>query len=208
MAAKSKGKRSAELKVLKHKELEVQMARAAEGGSKESHVWSSSLEARLKNLQAAVGDRTGKGYQYWWSRFVEFCERAGAEPMPFTPVVVSAFLSDLAENSSGLGGVAGARAALGHYWGLKHPDIASPTESAEVRAVVYGIKRRFQLPVKKREALTVEDFCKILWHVTKGGRLQEISMVVLRLAAQVAVMYCTFARFEEVQALKMEQVRD
>ena len=73
--------------------------------------------------------------------------------------------------------------------------------------MVHGIKRRFQLPVKKKEALSVEDFCKILWHVTEGGRLEEIGLVVLRLAAQVAVMYCTFGRFEEVQALKTEQVQ-
>ena len=190
-----------------HKALVRELASAGEEKDKKSELWSSSMEAREKNLQAAVGERTGQGYHYWWSRFVEFCKKTGMEPMPFSTTMVSAFLSDLAEKSSGLGGVAGARAALGHYWGIKHPDISSPTESAEVRAVIHGIKRRFQLPVKKREALSVEDFCKILWHVTEGGQLEELGLVALRLAAQVAVLYCTFARFEEVQALKVEQVK-
>ncbi len=128
--------------------------------------------------------------------------------MPFNAVLVSAFLSDLAENSSGLGGVDGARAALGFYWRMKFPGSPSPTLDAEVSAVVHGIKRRFQVPVTKKAPLSVEDFCEVLRHVSEGGELEKISMCRLRLAAQVSIMFCCFARFEEVQALRVEQVKE
>ena len=198
----AKGKVSS---VERHKALVEEFATVEEGGA--SQVWGESLSARMKNLQAGVSDRTGQGYNYWWNRFVLFCGEAGCEPMPFTAVMVSAFLSNLAEKSSGLGGVDGARAALGFYWKMKFPDVTSPTEEAEVSAVLHGIKRRFQLPVTKKEALSVEDFGKVLRHVTEGGELEKIAMCKLRLAAQVSVMFCCFARFEEVQALKVQQVK-
>ena len=190
----------------KHKALVEEFARVEEGGA--SQLWEDSLAARVKNIQAAVSDRTGQGYHYWWERFVQFCGEAGCEPMPFIAVMVSAFLSNLAERSSGLGGVDGARAALGFYWRMKFPGVASPTEEAEVCAVLHGIKRRFQLPVAKKAALSVEDFGKVLRHVTEGGELEKISMCKIRLAAQVSVMFCCFARFEEVQALKLVQVKE
>ena len=192
--------------VVRHKELVEELAKVEQGGS--SKVWKDGLEARMKNLQAGVSDRTGQGYHYWWSRFVLYCKEVGCEPMPFDGVKVSSFLSTLAERSDGMGGVDGARAALSYYWKMKFPGLASPTEDAEVHAVVQGIKRRFKLPVAKKEALSVEDFGKVLQHVTGGGELEALGMVQLRLAAQVAVMFCTFARFEEVQALKVEQIKE
>ena len=192
-------------KAVKHRALVEELAKVEEGGA--SKVWRDSLDSRMKNLQSAVSDRTGQGYNYWWDRFVLWCTEAGCESMPFDAVRVSAFLSNLAETSAGLGGVPGARAALAYYWRMKYPDVTSPTEAAEVSAVVHGIKRRFQLPVAKKEALSVEDFGKVLRHVTEGGELESLNMVKLRLAAQVSVMFCCFARFEEVQALKVQQVK-
>ena len=99
----AKGKVSS---VERHKALVEEFAMVEEGGA--SQVWGESLSARMKNLQAGVSDRTGQGYNYWWNWFVLFCGEAGCEPMPFTAVLVSAFLSNLAEKSSGLGGVDGA----------------------------------------------------------------------------------------------------
>ena len=198
-----KSKRS---KVQQHKDLVDQLSRV-ETSSVDSGDWKKALAARAKNLQCAVSDRTGAGYHHYWWRFELFCRRTGRSWMPFDATTASAFLSELAETSAGLGGVDGARAALCYYWGAKNPGEPSPTDSSEVRAVVHGIKRRFQVPVKKKEALSVEDFTKLLVHITEGKELEEVPMVKLRLAAQISVMFCTFCRFEEAQALKVGQVK-
>ena len=69
-----------------------------------------------------------------------------------------------------------------------------PTDSQEVRAVLAGIRRRFQKPVSKKKALSVEDFAKILLSVTGGGDFKAVMFCDLGLAAQVPVMLCTFSR--------------
>ena len=194
-------------KVQQHRALVERLSRVEEESLGDSEDWERALEARAKNLECAVSDRTGAGYHNYWWRFEKFCKRTGRCSMPFDNITASSFLSELAETSAGLGGVDGARAALGYYWGVKNPGVASPTDSSEVRAVIHGIKRRYQVPVKKVEALTVEDFSKLLVHITEGKELEEVPMVKLRLAAQVGLMFCTFCRFEEAQALKVEQVK-
>lgn len=194
-------------KVQQHKALVGRFSRVEEENPEASEDWELALEARAKNLECAVSDRTGAGYHNYWWRFEKFCGRTGRCVMPFDNITASSFLSELAETSAGLGGVDGARAALSYYWGVKNPGVASPTDSSEVRAVIHGIKRRFQVPVKKKEALTVEDFSKLLVHITEGKELEELPMVRLRLAAQIGLMFCTFCRFEEAQALKLGQVK-
>ena len=117
-----------------------------------------------------------------------------------------AFLSHLAENSEGIGGVDQARSAIRHKHYLHFPNIVSPTESVRVDSVIKGIKRRFKKPVQKKRPLVPKDFEKLLVAITEGGKMDSIKMSVLRFAAQISIMYCTFSRYEESCALRPSDI--
>ena len=128
--------------------------------------------------------------------------------MLFDEVTISAFLSHLAENSRGIGGVDQARSALKHFYCLKFGDKDSPTDGIMVKNVLRGVKRRFSLPVKKRKPLSSSEFSKLLSSIVDGASLEKIGMSNLRFAAQVSIMYCGFARYEESADLKLDSVEE
>ena len=168
--------------------------------------WDSAVKARLNNLENSLAESTGKKYEYWWNRFSVFCDTHGKQKMPFSSMTVSVFLAHLAESADGLGGVDGARAALGFYHSLRVPDQPSPTDSADVKLVIRGIKRRFQNPVCKKSALNNEEFFKVLAAATDNANFFKVPLCKLRLAAQVSLMYSTISRYEESAVLRCSQV--
>ena len=170
--------------------------------------WNSCMRARVENLKAAVSTNTGASYSYWWSRYEDFCTAMDIPLLPFSSCTASMFLSKLAEDSEGMGGVEGAKAAMRYYWNIRFPSKPCPADSAEVRSVVGGIKRRFKKPAQKSAPISVADFQKVLDYSTENGELEEANMSNLRFAAQVSLMFCTFARFEEVRVLTMKQVKE
>ena len=176
-----------------------------EAGDFGSSKWKVGEDALRKNMDCAVAESTRKVYAYWWRRFEVFCEEASFKPLQASRATVLTFLSYLAEVSPGQGGVKGARAALQHYFVLGgRKEI--PTEDGRVSKLIKGIERRFGVPVKKSAALGKRDFLRFLYTVTDGGKFEEVKLGRLRLGAQVAVMYCTFGRFEEVKQLKTQQL--
>jgi integrase len=202
---KSKSEKSVEVKVEKHRRLVASFAKVPVS-RRDPQLWLDSVDSALVNMQSALSEGTAASYQYYWSRFEGFCKASKKSAMPFSALTVTSFLSFLAESSDGIGGVDAARAALHFYWGVKFPELFCPTDSHSVRAVMSGIKRRFMKPVTKKKPLSVQDFSKILYCATNGGDFEGARLCQLRLAAQVAVMYSTFSRFEEVAALKIGQV--
>ena len=159
---------------------------ASVGGAK----WKIGEEAMRKNLDSAVADSTRKVYKYWWKRFEVFCLEAKVAPLQASVYTVMTFLSFLAENSRGQGGVKGAKAALHHCF-LMGGRISVPTEDPRVLKLIRGVERRFAVPVKKSAVLTKQDFRKFLDVVTEGGKIMEIKLGRLRLAAQVKVhLFC------------------
>ena len=72
--------------------------------------------------------------------------------------------------------------------------------------VLKGLSRIIKVPVTKKAALVKDDFYKILVTATKQDENGKLKLCRLRLAAQVALMYLSFARYEETSVLKMEQV--
>ena len=146
--------------------------------------WKVGEEALAKNMSSAVADSTGKVYAYWWGRFEEFCKESKVEPMKASVDTVMMFLSFLAENSSGQGGVKGARAALQHYFVIGGRR-AVPTEEGRIDKLIRGIERRFSIPVQKSAAMGKNDLLKFLQVATAGGKVQEVKLGMLRLGAQV-----------------------
>ena len=189
-----------------HKEMVEKLVKLPKVSENDTREWGESVAAMEANLASSLATSTGSQYSYWWGRFEVFCDSNKREAMPFSSATVAVFLSHLAETAKGLGGVDSARAALHHYFNLSCPGEICPTDSSEVVLTIKGIKRRFQKPVVKKTPLKSEDFFNILSVSTDKGDFTNVKLGQLRLAAQVTVMYCAFARYEEVAALRMSQI--
>ena len=169
----------------------------------QSEDWNGILSLVDKNLGSALSAQTQNQYSYWWSRFEKFCCLFHRESKPFSQLTVVGFLSWLAEASPGLGGVDQAKAALRHFHILNFPDLPSPTDGVHVAMALKGIKRRFQKPVQKKKPLAVADFSKLLSTIVDGKNFSDMKLVDLRFAAQISVLFCAFARYEETAALRV-----
>ena len=170
--------------------------------------WDLNLKLVERNLNAAIASSTSKQYKYWWERFEQFCSDNGRQVEPFSDLTAAAFLSFLAEESAGIGGVDQARAALRHFHNLKFPGLTSPTDSVRITSVLKGIKRRFQKPVSKKKPLESEDFSRLLTFITKNGNFNDLKLGELRFAAQLSLLYCTFSRYEESAGLEISHVEE
>ena len=170
--------------------------------------WKRGEIALGKNIGASVAPSTAKSYDYWWRRFEDFCYRTGKESGSASAKEVAVFLSALGEEKGAMGGVKVARMALRHHFRRLKPDRKSPTEGVVVDMALKGMERRFFQPVNKKAPLKMEQFFRLLNVITEDGKLWDIKMNKLRLAAQISLMFCTFGRYEESAALTVEQVQE
>ena len=184
-----------------HQTLVKRFVRSSGAGGDNSD-WDIAAKARLLNIENSLAASSGKKYEYWWDRFSVFCDENGRQKMPFSSLTVSVFLSHLAESADGLGGADAARAALGYYFSLSHPEQPNPTNSEDVKLVLRGLKRRFFIPVCKKAALSSDDFYKVIAAATDNAKFLKVPLCKLRLAAQVSLMFCTMSRFEESAELR------
>ena len=178
----------------------------AAAARQDSQLWSRSVAAMEENVKMSLAESTAKKYDYWWSRFNEFCRKTGAVKMPFSGRTAAVFLSHLAESAVGLGGADAARTALRHFFLVHCPASKCPTDGPEVTLVMKGIHRRFEKPVVKKAPLTSVEFYKLLNFLTDKASFKKVRLCQLRLAAQISLMFLAFSRFEESSALKRSQV--
>ena len=94
--------------------------------------------ALQRNMRAAVAPSTSSKYEYWWSKYGEYCEKKYKSVLNSSGTDIASFLSYLAETAVGLGGTA----AIRHNFLHRQPEQASPTDSPEVGLALRGIKRR------------------------------------------------------------------
>jgi len=100
------------------------------------------------NIESSLSEGTKKSYNYWCGKFRSFCAEVDRDSHQFNSKTVCGFLSSLAEQSAGVGGVDQARAALRNDYLTRFPNEKSPTEAHDVSATIKGIKRRFSTPVR------------------------------------------------------------
>ena len=108
---------------------------------------------------------------------------------------VCVFLSYLAETSPGMGGVEGARAALRHHFTVEQPQAPNPVEGKEMGLVMMGLRRRFQIPVKKKVALSKDDFFCILRSATDGGQFSKVRVDFFEKGNCISVCRCGCASY-------------
>ena len=96
-----------------------------------------------------------------------------------------------------VGGMEGARCALRHHFLVEDPNSLCPADGQEMTLVLKGLNRRFKTTVNKKSALINREFYKILVLATEEDEHGVVKLCRLRLAAQVALMFLSFARYEE-----------
>ena len=186
---------------------EVGVCEQVKGGQSLGSDWSDISELIKINLSSALSVGSKDKYQRHWHFFTKFCNFFDRVPLPASSFTVSAFLSFKAEAGKGMGGVLQARSALRHFHVLHFPEQKPPTDSLMVSGVIKGIRRRFQLPCRKKKPLNPKDFDILLTCITEKGNLGSLGFAQLRFAAQISVLYLTFARWEETAALLVKNVR-
>ena len=187
-------------------EATVGLSVAGEQQQQQSPEWELGVKAMQKNLHASLAPSTAAQYKYWWERYTDYCVKVNKEPLDSSGADIAVFLSYTAEVADATGGVAAAKAAIRHNFLLWRPNKANPADSSEVELTLRGLKRRFFKPVTKKTPLTASEFGLMLDTATQGGDFEGVRLSQLRLAAQIAVMYLTFSRYEEAAALTMKQV--
>ena len=166
--------------------------------------WQLGEQAMASNIRASLAPSTTNQYERMWRKYDEFCSRAGGARRSSRTVCV--FLSYLAETSTDMGGVEGSRSALRHHFLVEEPDSACPTDGQEMTLVLRGLNRRFKTPVTKKATLAKDKFYKILVAATKQDMHGTVKLCRLRLAAQVALMFLSFARYEGSSELNVKQI--
>ena len=68
------------------------------------------------------------------------------------------------------------------------------------------MKNFIKKPTKKKKPISALDFEKLLLGVTSNGQLDSLSFADLRFAAQISIIFCTFARYKETSRLKFHHV--
>ena len=169
------------------------------------------LSQAKRILLEVLAPATRKNYSYWLSRLISFkAELNFPQSFKLTVDLFLAFLMSISNNAVKQGAVGGlnmARSACRHDWILTFPDESCPRDSPLVTLFIKSITKKFNVIVKKKKALSSEDFIKILTFLKSNVSWNDVLFIKHRFAAQLVLMFTTFARFEETQSLFLDQVQ-
>lgn len=145
----------------------------------------------------AKAPATVRAYRRAWSAFVSWCEASGAAALPATPAVVALYLTHrkmegrkLATLHLDLAAISEAHKAAG---------LASPRGSAEVQAVLGGIKRTHGVAQRQKAAITRDQLREAV------SALPD-SLIGLRDRALLLLGFITACRRSELVALDVADV--
>ena len=121
-----------------------------------------------------------------------------------------AYLIKISENASSASPALTARSAIRFYNLVHRPDLPSPTDAANVSMLMKGIERKFSSPVKKRLGTSpdiLRKFIDLLCFDQLKHCLFKQPLDLWFLVAKTIVKFHCFARFEEVVALKWNNIK-
>ena len=117
--------------------------------------------ARIRRaLESATSANTRRAYAQAWRRFEAWVKARGhGHPLPATPDLVAAFLTELAEEGKSVATLRLTKSALAKvHRSAGHPD---PTENEGVRRVMAGIARDNAKPQRQAKPLTAEALAAV-----------------------------------------------
>lgn len=111
---------------------------------------SSHQRAAIQEfLDAALAENTRKAYAYYWRHFTAWCQTQGYGALPAEPVLVAAFLAELAAPPDGAKGasvstITIALSAIRYAHAKAAPDTPNPAGAPSVKTVMAGIRRKLR----------------------------------------------------------------
>lgn len=146
--------------------------------------------------QKAKAPNTVRTYESLWRDFAYFAQRMKAEPLPGSPALVIAYLSELAPIQRP-GTLANRVAAIRHFH--EQARLPDPTRDTAVTDVLKGIKREHGKPPARKKAVDRDILLALL-------RVQPQTLRGTRNRALLLVGYACDLRRSELAALRRDDV--
>ena len=173
--------------------------------------FSSNMPSEaVKIASNSVCLNTRKSYKSMFQRFISYGNNFGCNVMDFnfSSVFLIGFLLSLYTSRGSIGSILMARASIKFYWSLSAVANICPTESEFVGKFYKGLaldKRNFK-PVVKAYPLNYTELEQLFYAVSQGNSFQKLNFVKQRFISLLILAYSSFARFEELQFLKIEDI--
>ena len=151
-------------------------------------------------LENSIRDSTKRTYSPYWRKFQKFCK--GKNFNLNSSEAISLFMISLAEKSQSKSSAISARSAIRYFIKNDNPSKKSSTDSFLVQKIAKSIIKKYGRPVKKASPLGSSEIKSLVTHLLGTGSFKDE-----RTAAFFLLQFTLFARFEEIAALKVENVK-
>jgi integrase len=158
------------------------------------------LDAGRSYLAASKSDATRRAYSSDMATYVAWCRARGLHAVPGIPEAIAAYLAELAQLGRKASTITRAAAAIGEAHAAA--GCASPRESAVVRAMLKGIRRRLGTAPRQKAPLLAGDLRDLVRRYLAGGGL-----AAARDRALLLVGFAGGFRRGELVALDLDDVR-
>ena len=155
-----------------------------------------NLEALLQHINDAFAPNTIRAYRADFSKFIEFCENLGSEPLPADPMLIAEFIQHLAETnkSSTIRRKVATISAIHRYSYLE-----DPTKHPEVKIAIRKINRRLGTRFSQASPINRDILEKMLNQCGDDLRGTRNRMLLL-------LAYTTLRRRSELISLRIEDL--
>ena len=157
-------------------------------------------------IEEGLASSTNECYFLAFQRYSKFCSDNGFPSLPLEEDVVATYFIYLSEEKQSLASIYTARSALRRFSLVYRPNDFPITDGANITMIVQCAKRRLSKPVKKSKALEMHHLKAIIDKFLVEDHLKSDNFSVnldhWHLVAKTVVKFHTFARFEEIAALK------
>ena len=161
---------------------------------------AESISLVSSYLLKSVRKSTLNNYEKYWDKFKTFCAESESN---MSSSMVSAFMIYLSENCGSKNPALMARAAIKFFYKLYFPAKKSPTDSWMVNRIVKSLIKNLSKTVKKASVIDSDIIKKLVNFLLNND---VVPLKDERLAIFSILQFCIFARFEELQSLKIQDL--
>ena len=181
-------------------------------GSKGDLLSHRKMGEKCKDLvESFVYDSIAPGtlrlYKANWQLFKSYGKISGinVEKYDFDFLFVCNFMIYRLQRTSSLSSVLSARSAINFFWKINSSSDC-PTDSKFVSLFLKGVERKFKKIPKKAYPISYDELQQIFDFVIGDSDIESLPFVELRFITYLITSYSSFARYEELAALKVEDV--
>ena len=155
----------------------------------------------------SIAPGTLKLYQANWQLFKSYGKISGinVEKYKFDFLSVCNFMIYRLQRTSSLSSVLSGRSAINFFWKINSSRVC-PTDSKFVSLFLKGVERKFKKIPKKAYPISYDELQQIFNFVIGDSDIESLPFVELRFITYLLTSYSSFARYEELAALKTEDV--